>query len=155
MTHGPAVQSGPDSNPVPGAGITPMTDEATGSDSVPALGSVYFYLTEGCNLACRHCWLGPQFDQNGKTRASLPLDLFKSVVSQGKALGMDRLKLTGGEPLLHPEIADILRVVREASHRAHHRDQWPVVHEGAGGGDRLVQWPARFGQPGRGRCPHP
>ena len=113
MTHGPAVQSGPDSNPVPGAGITPVTDEATGSDSIPALGSVYFYLTEGCNLACRHCWLGPQFDQDGKKRASLPLDLFTSVVSQGKALGMDRLKLTGGEPLLHPAIADILKVVRE------------------------------------------
>ncbi len=22
---------------------------------------LYFYLTEGCNLRCRHCWIAPKY----------------------------------------------------------------------------------------------
>ena len=30
------------------------------------LGTIYFYLTEGCNLKCRHCWINPPFEAGEK-----------------------------------------------------------------------------------------
>ena len=73
---------------------------------------LYFYLTKGCNLACRHCWIAPKHQLDGHIYPSLPLDLFRSVISQAKPLGLTSVKLTGGEPLLHPAIADILELTR-------------------------------------------
>ena len=68
------------------------------------LNQIYFYLTEGCNLRCRHCWIAPKFQDEGSSYPVLSLDLFKSIVEQGKALGLYGVKLTGGEPLMHPDI---------------------------------------------------
>jgi SynChlorMet cassette radical SAM/SPASM protein ScmF len=76
------------------------------------LNTLYFYLTEGCNLACRHCWIAPKYQRDGQIYPSLPLDLFRSIISQAKPMGLNTIKLTGGEPLLHPAIADILELTR-------------------------------------------
>lgn len=72
------------------------------------LKKIYFYLTEGCNLACRHCWINPKHQTADKTFPSLSFDLFKSIIEQAKPLGLTGVKLTGGEPLLHPQIDEIL-----------------------------------------------
>ena len=77
------------------------------------LQQIYFYLTAGCNLACRHCWLSPKL-QNGKNvYPMLPLEVFTSILKQAKPLGLIAAKLTGGEPLMHPHIHEILRIIRE------------------------------------------
>jgi len=76
------------------------------------LNQLYFYLTEGCNLACRHCWIAPKFQTEDRSYPVLPVDLFKSIVEQGKPLGLSGVKLTGGEPLMHPQISDILEYVK-------------------------------------------
>jgi len=76
------------------------------------LNQIYFYLTEGCNLACRHCWIAPKFQTGGHSYPVLSVDLFKSIVEQGKTLGLSGVKLTGGEPLMHPEIGDILKYLK-------------------------------------------
>jgi SynChlorMet cassette radical SAM/SPASM protein ScmF len=78
------------------------------------LNSIYFYLTQGCNLHCRHCWIAPKFQAKGRSYPVLPLDIFQSIITQGKALGLCHVKLTGGEPLLHPRIGDILEHVEHA-----------------------------------------
>ncbi len=80
--------------------------------NTPALNQIYFYLTEGCNLACRHCWLAPKLDVAGQRYPTLPVELFEDILRQGKALGLSGVKLTGGEPLLHPRIADLLEIIR-------------------------------------------
>jgi SynChlorMet cassette radical SAM/SPASM protein ScmF len=72
------------------------------------LNQVYFYLTEGCNLRCRHCWIAPNYQAGTLASPSLDLGLFRSVVEQAKPLGLSGVKLTGGEPLLHPRISEIL-----------------------------------------------
>ena len=77
-----------------------------------SLNQIYFYLTEGCNLACRHCWIAPKHQAGDHIYPSLPLELFRSIIEQAKLLGLCAVKLTGGEPLLHPEIREILEVVR-------------------------------------------
>jgi SynChlorMet cassette radical SAM/SPASM protein ScmF len=86
-----------------------MTDKP--EDRTYPLNQIYFYLTEGCNLRCRHCWIAPKYQSEGNSYPTLDLDLFKSIIEQAKPLGLTRVKLTGGEPLLHPEIKEILEYI--------------------------------------------
>jgi SynChlorMet cassette radical SAM/SPASM protein ScmF len=76
------------------------------------LNTLYFYLAEGCNLACRHCWLAPKFDTTGRQYPTLAVDLLETAIREARPLGLSSVKLTGGEPLLHPRIARILEIVR-------------------------------------------
>ncbi len=76
------------------------------------LNTLYFYLTEGCNLACRHCWLGPRFDSDGSRYSTLPVASFETAIREAKPLGLSSVKLTGGEPLLHPHFTRLLEIVR-------------------------------------------
>jgi SynChlorMet cassette radical SAM/SPASM protein ScmF len=79
---------------------------------LPPLRSIYFYLTEGCNLACRHCWIAPKFDAEG-TYPTLPIDLFETAIREAKPLGLQIVKLTGGEPLMHPDFINLLEIIRQ------------------------------------------
>ncbi|QSZ66683.1 SynChlorMet cassette radical SAM/SPASM protein ScmF [Methanofollis aquaemaris] len=77
------------------------------------LSQLYFYLTDECNLACRHCWIAPEYLNATTATSFLPFDLFVSIIREAQPLGLTAVKLTGGEPLLHPQFADIVRVVRD------------------------------------------
>jgi SynChlorMet cassette radical SAM/SPASM protein ScmF len=76
------------------------------------LSQLYFYLTEGCNLACRHCWLAPKLDANANRYPTLPVEMFEGILAEAKPLGLTGVRLTGGEPLLHPQIERLLEIVR-------------------------------------------
>lgn len=79
------------------------------------LGQLYFYITEGCNLACRHCWIAPKFEANKSEKLSWPyiqIELFKHIIDQALELGLTSVKLTGGEPLIHPEIEQVLDYIK-------------------------------------------
>lgn len=76
------------------------------------LKNIYFYLTNECNLRCRHCWVAPKFMSGSHSLSALPLTVFESILEQAKPLGLSCVKLTGGEPLLHPEFGEILKVIR-------------------------------------------
>ncbi|MDD8025699.1 MAG: SynChlorMet cassette radical SAM/SPASM protein ScmF [Acidobacteriota bacterium] len=84
----------------------------TGRDGMRVLNTLYFYLTEGCNLACRHCWMGPRFDASGSLYPALPVELFETAIQEAMPLGLRCVKLTGGEPLLHPRFTRLLEIVR-------------------------------------------
>jgi SynChlorMet cassette radical SAM/SPASM protein ScmF len=77
------------------------------------LNTIYFYLTEGCNLACRHCWIAPKYQTEWHSYPTLDFNLFQSIIKQAKPLGLSGVKLTGGEPLLHTQIHEILEFVRD------------------------------------------
>jgi SynChlorMet cassette radical SAM/SPASM protein ScmF len=79
---------------------------------IPPLRSIYFYLTGGCNLACRHCWIAPKFDESG-VMPSIPADLFQKVIDEALPLGLKDVKLTGGEPLMHPGFKELLEIARQ------------------------------------------
>jgi SynChlorMet cassette radical SAM/SPASM protein ScmF len=83
-----------------------------GSEEYP-LNQLYFYLTEGCNLACRHCWLAPKFDPDGSKHAMLPQELFTQAIEEAIPLGLTGVKLTGGEPMLHPDFLAMLDFLQE------------------------------------------
>jgi SynChlorMet cassette radical SAM/SPASM protein ScmF len=82
-------------------------------DGVPALSTYYFYLTAGCNLACRHCYLTPTFQPDGGTGGHLDFELFKLAIEEGLPLGLSSVKLTGGEPLLHPDFVRMIDFLKE------------------------------------------
>jgi SynChlorMet cassette radical SAM/SPASM protein ScmF len=81
------------------------------------LNQIYFYLTEGCNLRCRHCWVLPEKNTPRQADAFLKVELFENIVEQGLPLGLHTVKLTGGEPFLHPQIGQILKIIKAADLR--------------------------------------
>ena len=87
-----------------------MTDKP--EDRTYPLNQIYFYLTEGCNLRCRHCWIAPKYQSEENPYPALDVDLFKTIIEQAKTLGLTGVKLTGGEPLLHPQIGEFLDYIR-------------------------------------------
>ncbi|MBW1786793.1 MAG: radical SAM protein, partial [Deltaproteobacteria bacterium] len=95
----------------------PDTKSVNRPDAVPPLRHLYMYLTEGCNLACRHCWLSPKRVQEGKPFPFLPMAKFETVILEAKPLGLAGVKLTGGEPLLHPRVEEMFDFIgRHALH---------------------------------------
>ncbi len=84
-----------------------------GNDEYP-LRTIYFYLTPECNLACRHCWIAPRF-QNVTNGDGLPSPARSSGRSSTRRmpLGLTGIEPDGGEPLLHPDIMEILAMARE------------------------------------------
>ena len=77
------------------------------------LSQIYFYLTEGCNLRCRHCWISPGYQDDGHAYPFLDLEIFRSVIRQALPMGLGGVKLTGGEPLLHPDIIEMLNTIHD------------------------------------------
>jgi SynChlorMet cassette radical SAM/SPASM protein ScmF len=77
------------------------------------LRQIYFYLTSGCNLRCRHCWIQPKYQTEKGRSPELSVDLFKSIIEQALPLGLKKVKLTGGEPLLHGSITDLIEIVND------------------------------------------
>ena len=70
-----------------------------------------YYVTMQCNLNCVYC------EDFGSRRNHLvtpapPLDDAKRIL-QVIRTGVDRLWLTGGEPLMHPQILELLQYARE------------------------------------------
>jgi len=90
-----------------------MTDLTALPEGVPPLTQYYVYMTAGCNLACQHCWLSPAYQPKGTTGGHLDFELFKLALEEGIPLGLQSVKLTGGEPLLHPDFLRMVDLLKE------------------------------------------
>jgi len=91
---------------------TPGAEELDLPEDVPPLRAFYLYMSTGCNLRCRHCWITPRFvDGEPQPGDVIDVEDLRKAVAEAKPMGLRNAKLTGGEPLLHPrylEIADML-----------------------------------------------
>ncbi len=68
-------------------------------------------VTDHCNLCCRTCdHLAPVMEERFQSPDSLKTDL--ALLS--KSILFRKVKLIGGEPLLHPQLAYITKIVRES-----------------------------------------
>ena len=90
------------------------TDESVAGEfheltAVPPLTSLYLYISGVCNLACRHCWVAATEERGGVRTPYLPVEQAERAMEEAALLGLQDVKLTGGEPLLHPRFQDILR----------------------------------------------
>jgi len=89
-----------------------MPDKRQIAENEYPLNQLYFYLTQGCNLRCRHCWLAPEYKSVENPGKYLSVDLFNQIISEAKYLGLTNVKLTGGEPLLNPDIIQIIESIK-------------------------------------------
>ena len=95
-----------------GWGAPPKVTDVGELPVVPLFGSPFFparlwiYTNFHCNLACDYCAVA----SSPKARArSLTLEQFRARVDEGIDEGFAELYLTGGEPLLNPDLPDMLR----------------------------------------------
>ncbi|HJV64223.1 MAG TPA: radical SAM protein [Geomonas sp.] len=64
-------------------------------------------LTGACNLSCSHCWVDAE--DKGSSR-HFPRDKAAGLIMEFAELGGEGVRLTGGEPLCHPDWLDLLRL---------------------------------------------
>lgn len=65
-------------------------------------------VTRRCNLSCGYCF---EYD---KVSPPVPLESLKERIDHLKRLGTVFVTLNGGEPLLHPQIAELVNYIRQS-----------------------------------------
>lgn len=63
-----------------------------------------------CNLRCQYCMPGESYTWLPKKNL-LTLDEINSVVDAFMAIGVKKVRLTGGEPLIRPDLPEIVRLL--------------------------------------------
>ena len=65
--------------------------------------TAHLYVTDRCNLDCFYC------NEYDNSRPNPDTEALKSYLRKIRELGVIRLGFQGGEPLLHPDIAELTR----------------------------------------------
>jgi|GEM_PF-725208 len=87
--------------------LSDCIQQQTPMAKVPPLRSIYIYLTDECNQRCPHCWISPTV--KGMSRLNRPrVEDYCGFIKQAMPIGLNFVKLTGGEPLLRNEIFPII-----------------------------------------------
>lgn len=78
-----------------------------GNGPVPSLRYLELQLLRQCNLACRHCYLGPP------RREEIALEDALSIAREFEEMGGVRLLISGGEPLLYPHLREFIELTEK------------------------------------------
>lgn len=73
-------------------------------------GTLRIVLTTECNYKCKYCFAEGEQDKESRI---IRLEKLKPVLKTAKEFGINKIKLTGGEPLLYPEMEELLEYIRE------------------------------------------
>ncbi len=68
-------------------------------------------ITSGCNMKCVYC-----HNEGNKVINQLSKDDIEKLIQNSYGLGLEQVRLTGGEPLIHKEIYDICQMLAEKYH---------------------------------------
>ncbi|KKM18835.1 hypothetical protein LCGC14_1661720 [marine sediment metagenome] len=71
--------------------------------------SVHLYITNECNLDCKKCYYRTSDDE----KQELSLEQLTPLFYEWKKYGLTSIAIGGGEPLLHPEILEIVDLVKQ------------------------------------------
>ena len=66
------------------------------------------YLLDACNLNCKHCYAR-------KNNSKLTVEQIEKIKEYADFFKIDKFSLLGGEPLMHPDIEQILDILPKAS----------------------------------------
>ncbi len=75
--------------------------------------NVFFHILTACNLRCRHCYIDPAQHGDRTLDAATVGQWLQLFAGPGKS---PNLVLLGGEPTLHPDLADIIRRARTSGY---------------------------------------
>jgi SynChlorMet cassette radical SAM/SPASM protein ScmF len=78
---------------------------------LPELSSIFFYITNSCNLSCAHCWLSRE--KNVPSTGELTTAEIMDIIDQAMPLGLREIKISGGEPFIRDDIPDIVEYADE------------------------------------------
>ena len=95
------------SNPLPAGHRLPLMASPVLDRHARPLGVLRLSVTARCNLACPYCCPDGE-DPEGL----LTLQERRQLVQTAVALGVQTLRLTGGEPLLHAQLENLITAVR-------------------------------------------
>lgn len=70
---------------------------------------LHLHLSGRCNLACRHC-----YTMSGPDRSQPVLGPWRAWIEAGRRLGFPVVSLSGGEPLMSPDLMDLAALARAA-----------------------------------------
>lgn len=76
------------------------------------LGSLRLSVTDRCNLRCRYCMPEPEYAWLPREDI-LSFEEMATLVGYFADLGVDKVRLTGGEPLLRRDLARLVRLLRQ------------------------------------------
>lgn len=71
--------------------------------------NLYVYVTNRCQLRCRHCYMGERLDGAEK----MPYQQVIDTLSTWRRMGSSKLTILGGEPTLHPDYVWIIRAANQ------------------------------------------
>lgn len=69
----------------------------------------YYEITEYCNLKCIFCYANPKYKHE---RYNGNLELSKKILERAKEININRIVLSGGEPLLRKDIFEIIKYAK-------------------------------------------
>jgi len=75
------------------------------------LESIVLEITDACNLKCIHCYN----DSGNKRRNELTLEEIYKLIDEAKRIGVLRVNVSGGEPLMHPYFFEIAEYIRDCT----------------------------------------
>lgn len=85
----------------------------TQQTELPKLSNIYLYVTDQCNLFCKHCWVSPVKNSSRYEQTKISLEDLKRVITEAIDMGLNNVKITGGEPFLWHDISDLLKFLHE------------------------------------------
>ena len=91
--------------------FTGETKPSLNKSPEPSLRYLELQITTGCNLSCKHCYLGPSH------AAELSPEAIRDILEQFEEMQGLRLLITGGEPLLHTRLREINRLLPKYAFR--------------------------------------
>lgn len=80
--------------------------------NIPA-GDLRISITNACNMKCIYCH---NEGQQNECVNFLSIDKIKFIVTNAQKYGLTKLRLTGGDPLVHPQIYEICRTLKNDLH---------------------------------------
>ncbi len=93
--------------PYPSGAFERLIEQLTQDGSQGSLYSVTWAVTNRCCFACRHCY------NAGRCQDDVPPATMQNLAVQLRQRGATMVTLTGGEPLLRPDLEDICRALGE------------------------------------------
>ncbi len=88
--------------------LNPPRPEAYEAELQRRLSSVQLEITRQCNLHCKHCYN----NSGAKRENELTVEEMKELIDELAHIGVLNVLVTGGEPLLHPDLFEIISYVR-------------------------------------------